>query len=111
MNKIIYKYNEVYQSPYDCDIQYTHKDITVYFSSTNNLKRFKIKLKEIKERMKRWKNAYSLNDIDLTLVEMLKAYEDVEKKGFRITVLNNGKLVSYKCRSEMVMKIAIENKS
>ena len=102
MNKIVYKYNEVYSEPHE-SLKIDIECLSLYFSSSTNLKRFHKKLDEVNERMQRWINAYSMQDVNLKLVQVLRAYEEVEKRGFKVEQHLGEKVVSYKCRTEMMI--------
>lgn len=110
MQKIIYKYNDVYDEPHE-SLRIDIECLSLYFSSTTNMKRFHKKLEDITERMKRWIIAYSLEDVNLRLVQVLKAYEEVEKRGFKIEQIIGDKVVGYKCRKEMTIGLHLRKRS
>lgn len=100
MNKIIYKYNDVYNEPHQ-SLKLKYGDTTLFFSSDTNLKRFKRRLEETKSRFDYWKNVFNINQIDMTILELIYTYENVEKRGFLIKTEIKGKEVEFKCQEEM----------
>ena len=100
MTKIIYRYNDVYQEP-NKELVYCHENFRLYFSSTTNLKRFKKRFEETKERFKYWINVFNLEYIDFDIAELLYTYELVEKRGFLVDVILESGKVEYSCQEEM----------
>lgn len=111
MTKIVYKYNEVYKSPSDSDIFISVGEYDVYLSSTTNRKRFETRFELVKSRMLKWETAYNLVDTDTTLLHILRTYNEVEKRGFKIVHKVGGKEVEYLCQKEMNITLNLQKRN
>lgn len=100
MSKTVYKYNDVYDKPHP-SLKLNYGETTIFFSSSTNLKRFKRRLKETKSRFKYWKDVFNIVEIDLNIFELLYTYENVEKRGYLITTIIDGKEVEFTCQKEI----------
>lgn len=108
VNKIVYKYNEVYPSPNESDIKVSLNGLDIYFSSTTNQKRFNKKLPIVQEKMQRWIQAYGLENTNILILQILKTYEESENRGFKIIQHLGEKVVHYSCREEMKISLILQ---
>lgn len=111
MTKIVYKYNDVYESPHVSDIVISIGDYDIYLSSTTNKKRFKKKFDDVKSKMEKWEVAYNLENTDTTLLHILRTYKEVEKRGFKIIQKVGGKEVEYSCQEEMSITLNLQKRN
>lgn len=110
MTKIVYKYNDVYESPHASNIFVKVGEYDVYLSSTTNKKRFIKKIEDVKTKMEKWEIAYNLENTDITLLYILRTYKDVEKRGFKIVQKVGGKEVEYSCQEEMSITLNLQKR-
>lgn len=100
MAKIIYKYNDVYETPHP-SLKLKYGNTTLFFSSDTNLKRFKRRLEETKSRFEYWQGVFNIKQINMSILELIYTYEMVEKRGFLISTEIKGKEVEFTCQEEM----------
>lgn len=103
-------YNFIWHDLDESPINYYIDELNFIFSSSLNRQRFIKKRSDNLIRLEKQKKSFLIEDVNLNLIANLKAYVESEKRGFKIiTKDNDGKVVEYKCRKEMMISLNLQS--